>query len=199
MDSDPWITLFVLLTVAANVATIGLWALAVAARAGYATERYEQVRDSLGEAGLAIAAIVASTAMAGSLYLSEAAHFRPCTMCWYQRIVMYPLAILLVVATVRRDWKIRPYALTLGIIGPVVSGYHYLIERFPSLERGVSCDPTNLCSVPLFWHLHYITVPMMALSAFLLVDTILLIARPVPISTEEPASMEERYQEELVG
>ena len=62
--------------------------------------------------------------MVGSLYLSEGAHLPPCKLCWYQRIAMYSLAVILVVAVVRRDWNVKPYALTLGVIGPYLAGGH---------------------------------------------------------------------------
>jgi disulfide bond formation protein DsbB len=93
---------------------------------------------------------------------------------------MYSLAIILVIAAVRRDWNIRVYAVTLGVLGSIVSSYHYLIERFPSLEHGTSCDPANPCTFVWFFHLHYISIPFMALSAFALVVTVLSIARPAP-------------------
>ena len=177
MTDDPWINFFVILTVGANLATLTLWGFAIAARLGRATNAWAQTRDWLGVNGLAIAAIVATTAMAGSLYLSEGAHLPPCKLCWYQRIAMYSLAVILVVAVVRRDWSVKPYALTLGVIGPCVSIYHYLIERFPEWEHGTSCDPANPCTITWIWRLHYISIPLMACSAFLLVDTVLLTAR----------------------
>lgn len=92
MTDDPWITFFVLLTVGANLATVGLWGMALSARFGPGQALWGQVRDSLGESGLAIAAVVAGTATAGSLYLSEGANLLPCKLCWYQRIGMYSLA-----------------------------------------------------------------------------------------------------------
>jgi disulfide bond formation protein DsbB len=177
--TNTWFTFFALLTVAANVATLVLWGFALAALGSDgARERWQVVRAVLGDLGLAIAAFVAAVAMAGSLYLSEGAHLLPCKLCWYQRSAMYPLAVILVVAAVRRDWGVRPYALTLSIIGPVISIYHYLIERFPSLEVGTNCDPTNPCTITLIWKFHYISIPFMALSAFALVATVLLVARP---------------------
>jgi disulfide bond formation protein DsbB len=188
VSTDRWFTFFALLTVAANVATIGLWALALLSYTGDAArERWHAVRALLGDIGLPFAALVAATAMAGSLYLSEGAHLLPCKLCWYQRCAMYPLAVVLVVAAVRRDWRVRPYALALTLIGPVISAYHYLIERRPSLEVGSSCDPTNPCTLTLVWKFHYISIPFMALSAFALVATILLAARPPDPSAEVPA------------
>jgi disulfide bond formation protein DsbB len=180
MSSDTWFTFFALLTVAANVATLGLWVLGALSFTGErAAQRWDMVRATLGDAGLPLAALVASVATAGSLYLSEGAHLVPCVMCWYQRIAMYSLAAVLVVAAIRRDWAVRPYALTLALIGPVLSLYHYFIERFPSLEVGDGgCDPTNPCTITLIWKFHYISIPFMALSAFALVATVLLVAWP---------------------
>ncbi|MDQ1521902.1 MAG: hypothetical protein QOI55_2975 [Actinomycetota bacterium] len=177
--TDTWFTFFALLTVLANVATLVLWGLALASLTSErARQRWQDVRDLLGDIGLYVAALVATVAMAGSLYLSEGAHLVPCKLCWYQRTAMYPLAVVLVVAAVRRDWSVRPYALALSLAGPVISIYHYLIERFPSLEVGASCDPNNPCTITLIWKFHYISIPFMALSAFALVATVLLAARP---------------------
>jgi disulfide bond formation protein DsbB len=178
--TDTWFTFFALLTVLANVATLALWGLTLAARVdNRAAETWARTRSFLGEAGLPIAAFVAVVATAGSLYLSEGAHLVPCRLCWYQRCAMYPLAALLVVAVIRRDWSVRPYALTLAVAGPVISTYHYVIERFPGLEIGHGgCDPSNPCTITLVWKFHYISIPFMALSAFVLVATVLLAARP---------------------
>ena len=111
MSANDWFNFFAILTVLANVATVALVLLWVAARSSsVAHERLDQVRGALGASGLSLAALVAGTAMAGSLYLSEGADLIPCELCWYQRIGMYALAIVLVVAAIRRDWNIRPYA-----------------------------------------------------------------------------------------
>src|SRR5262245_39674015 len=190
MNDDPWINFFVLLTVGANVGTLILWTLAVASRFGAGTELWQQVPDALRDSGLAIAAVVASTAMAGSLYLSEVANLPPCRLCWFQRAAMYPLAVILVLAAIRRDWAVRPYALALASIGAVISIYHYLVERFPDLEGvGGSCDPKNPCSIVWFFHLHYISIPMIALSAFVFVGTILCSARTTPARHPQAESL----------
>jgi len=185
MDTRTWFEFFALLTVAADLAVLALWGVVAAARVSpAAADLLDRVRTTLWDAGLALATLVAGTAMAGSLYLSEGAHLTPCTMCWYQRIAMYSLAVILLVAVVRRDWHVRPFAGTLAALGPVVSVYHYLEQRFPSLEGGTSCDPNNPCTQTLVWKYHYVSIPFMALSAFLLVLTILALARrPDPVAT----------------
>jgi len=188
VSTEKWFTFFALLTVAANLATITLWVLGLLSYTGdTARERWQSVRVLLGEVGLPVAAVVAATATAGSLYLSEGAHLLPCKLCWYQRSAMYPLAVVLVVAALRRDWSVRPYALALAVVGPLISAYHYLIERRPSLEVGSSCDPTNPCTLTLVWKFHYISIPFMAFSAFVLVATILCAARRPDPSEPVPA------------
>jgi disulfide bond formation protein DsbB len=123
--------------------------------------------------GLALA--VAAVATAGSLYFSEVAHFPPCRLCWYQRACMYPLVPLLGWTAWRRDLRLRPVALALAGVGALVAAYHVLIERYPTLESG-SCDPANPCTLIWVRRLGYLTIPTMALSAFLLILTLLLVA-----------------------
>ncbi len=120
--------------------------------------------------------------MLGSLWFSEGAHFPPCEWCWYQRIAMYPLALILTVAAFRRDPGVRPYGLALAGVGLVVSAWHNVIETFPDLHAG-SCDPANPCTIRWVEGLGFWTIPRMAFVAFALVFTALLIDRPLP---EEP-------------
>ncbi|MFM8015764.1 MAG: disulfide bond formation protein B, partial [Actinomycetota bacterium] len=70
-----------------------------------------QLLAGLAPLGLAVPALVTSVSMIGSLYFSEAVGYRPCVLCWYQRIAMYSLAIVLVIAALRKDRAIRPYAM----------------------------------------------------------------------------------------
>ena len=84
--------------------------------------------------------------MTGSLYFSEVAHFVPCRLCWYQRIAMYPLVLLLGIATLRRDRGIRLYAIPLAAIGAAVSIYHVQLERFP--DQASFCSLEAPCNLP---------------------------------------------------
>jgi disulfide bond formation protein DsbB len=121
---------------------------------------------------LPLAALVATIAMTGSLYLSEVAHLEPCALCWYQRIAMYPLAVLLVIAAVRRDAAVRPYILTLAGIGAVLSAYHIAVQRLPGIPS-TSCSITAPCSAIQVEVLGFVTIPILALMAF---GTILVLA-----------------------
>ncbi len=156
---------------------VGLAVLRIAAPA-----RFAAVRVAVAGSGPALGALVAVIAMLGSLWFSEGAHFPPCEWCWYQRIAMYPLALILTVAAVRRDPAVRPYGLTLAGVGLLVSAWHNVIETFPDLHAG-SCDPVNPCTIRWVEGLGFWTIPRMAFVAFALVFTALLIDRPLP---EEP-------------
>ena len=126
---------------------------------------------------LLAAAIVGCAALGGSLYLSEVANFPPCRMCWYQRIAAYPLGPILLLAFIRRDHGIRPYVWLLSGVGVVLSSYHILLERFPSLE-GSTCEVDNPCTIKWVEHLGFITIPTMALCAFVSIGALAWLAGP---------------------
>ena len=120
---------------------------------------------------LTVAASVAATAMVGSLYFSEVGHLTPCLFCWYQRCLMYPLAIILVVAAVRRDDKVRPYVLTLAGFGALVSGYHYALEWIHSLDTG-ACGLSVPCTFVYFRQFGFMSLAFMALAGFIFIFTL---------------------------
>jgi disulfide bond formation protein DsbB len=181
VDVTDWYRIFAWLAIATELAVLGIWIARLIGLGGDGT-LWTRVQAGIREQGLALAALVASVATAGSLYLSDGAHLTPCKLCWYQRTMMYPLAVILIVAAFRRDWSIRPYALALSLIGATISTWHVLVEWFPDLEGTGSCDPTNPCSaLPLRRYLGYLSIPTMAGSAFLLVATLMWFAgRPDP-------------------
>ena len=120
--------------------------------------------------GLFFALIIAVAATAGSLFYSEIAGYEPCKLCWFQRIFMYPLVILIGLAFIKKDLKFVMYPSVLAGIGAAISLYHnYVyyggISLFP-------CDPFDLetsCTKVLVMEFGYITIPLMALTAFLLI------------------------------
>jgi len=120
---------------------------------------------------------VAFVCMAGSLYFSEVEHFTPCRLCWFQRIAMYPLVPVLAVAAWRRAADAKWYVLPLALGGACVSIYHYVIEWYPNLETG-SCDPNAPCTLVYFREFGYQSLAFMALSGFLAIATLVLVARP---------------------
>ena len=123
----------------------------------------------------------------GEFYFSEIAHFVPCKLCWYQRICMYPLVVVLGVAAWRQRTEIAGATLPLVAIGAAISTYHYLLERFPSWEGAASCDPSAPCTIVWVWRFHYLSIPAMALSGFALIAVLILTATdpdPTPERSE---------------
>lgn len=117
--------------------------------------------------GLITAAAIAVAATAGSLYFSEVAGFNPCEMCWVQRIFMYPLALILPLAAVRRDRAAIPYAMAIAGIGLGFSIYHVQLQLLP--DQSTSCDLLNPCSAKWVEALGFATIPMMAGLSFVLI------------------------------
>lgn len=122
--------------------------------------------------------LVAAAAMAGSLYLSDVVGLLPCLFCWYQRIAMYPLVVILGVAIVRADAGVWRYALPLAVIGALFAGYHVALQWNPALEV-LSCDVGAPCSGRYLAVFGFVTIPTMAGSAFVLISGLLLALRTV--------------------
>ena len=144
--------------------------------------RLEPIRAAVGPGALWLAFAVALTATAGSLYFSEVAGLEPCTLCWYQRIAMYPLVLILGVAAWRGDWGVRRYAAPLAAIGAVVATYHVALQRMPGLPS-TGCSLTAPCSAIDLERFGFVTIPFMALVAFAAILSVLFTLAP---ETREP-------------
>ncbi len=168
---------FALLALAANIATIGIAVIGFAGRtgpSGYALR--ERVFGAFRGLELWLGFGVATTATLGSLYLSEVVHLVPCTYCWYQRIAMYPLVLLLGIAAWRKDQDIRIYAAALSLVGAVIAFYHRIIQVFPEMN-GSACSSGVPCTAAYFTLFGFVTIPYMALSGFLLILALLYVDR----------------------
>jgi hypothetical protein len=139
---------------------------------------YRAIGGVIEPNALGIAFIVAMLATMGSLYFSEIAHFEPCRLCWYQRIAMYPLVVILGIAAVRRDADAGIYVRALAGIGAVISTYHLALEWVPALDTG-ACGVGPSCTVIWFREFGFISLPMLALAAFLLIFTLLSVRGPL--------------------
>ena len=168
-------TFFTILTLLANAAVIVAVLLALGALVSTRMrELGSAVLAAVGPSARLLAWIVATVTTLGSLYYSEIAHFVPCRLCWYQRICMYPLAVILLVGLLLRDRRTRWYAAPFVIVGAPLSLYHWLVERVDFFAKSSSCSAEAPCTVPWFQELGYVTLAFMALSAFLLIGTLLL-------------------------
>jgi len=85
-------------------------------------------------------------------------------MCWVQRIAMYPIAVIGIVATIRHDRAVLPYMGVLAGLGLVASVYHVGIQLFP--EQSTFCDVANPCSASWVEGLGWMTIPQMAGTCF---------------------------------
>ena len=175
MSTSSLSLFFGLLTIAAWIATVGLWALALGHRRKPDSQLGLAFED-VGHVALWIAALVAIVTMCGSLYFSEVAHFIPCKLCWYQRIAVYPLSITLVIAAIRRDARVWWYVLPQATAGAAFAIYHTQLQAFPG-QHSSFCTLTEPCTVRYVWEFGFISLPLMALSAFTLIITLVLTAR----------------------
>ncbi len=118
--------------------------------------------------GLSLALAAAWIATLGSLYFSEVRGYAPCPLCWYQRIMMYPLAIILPIGLVRRDRALPIYAMALAAAGWCISSYHLLIER-GIISESSACKIGVSCSVRYINWFGFVTIPLLAWTAFMLI------------------------------
>lgn len=159
---------FAMGAVAANLLTVALIVVGIAGR-----DKEESPFELLRGLTLWLAGGVAIAATVGSLYLSDIVHLIPCKFCWYQRIAMYPLAIVLPIAAWRKDNGIRIYAAVLALIGLAIAVWHRLLQAFPSLDSGACAAVGPPCSSPYIVEFGFVTIPYMALSAFMLILALL--------------------------
>ena len=164
------------------------WAVAIALVIGTLVRRsrrgrpgrLEPLRDDIGRIALPLAWLVALVTTLGSLYYSKVQYFVPCELCWYQRICVYPFAVILGIAAWRRDAGIRVYAIPVFAIGMVIAAYHTWIQAYPPSDGTSFCTIEAPCTTRYVWEFGFVSLPFMALSAFVVMTALLLVARPVP-------------------
>lgn len=111
--------------------------------------------------------LLAFAATAGSLYYSEGAGYNPCKLCWYQRIFMYPQVVLTITALYKKSTEIIDYLLGLSVIGGLIALDHYYLQLGgSSLIPCSTVGYSAACSQRFVMTFGYITIPMMALTAF---------------------------------
>ncbi len=113
--------------------------------------------------------VQAFLATAGSLYYSNVMGYAPCRMCWFQRIFMYPLVALSGVSIFLEKKDLGDYVIPMSLIGLPIAVYHYAIQRVDQFTSA-GCSVTAVsCSTEYTFHFGYITIPMMAATAFLVI------------------------------
>src|SRR5690242_3379939 len=130
---------------------------------------FDRWNDLLGATSRHIALLTAWIAMCGSLFFSEVIGWAPCELCWYQRILMYPLALILPVGILRRDPKLHLYVLPLSLLGAPLSLYHYLLIK-TDLFTPPRCSSGIPCTVDYLDWFGFINIPFLALTAFVIIS-----------------------------
>ncbi len=106
----------------------------------------------------------------GSLFFSEVMKFTPCVLCWYQRICMYPLTLLILVGILRKDRGVAYYVLPLSIIGWIISFYHNLLYYHIVSETLAPCVNGVSCTTKFFALFGFVTIPLLSLIAFTVIN-----------------------------
>ena len=116
------------------------------------------------------------TGMLLSLFLSEMLNWPICALCWYQRICLYPLVILLGMGCFRSDNGIAIYALPLTLLGVIFAGYQYLEQMIPGFAPIDVCGAGPSCShVDWIWG-GFLTLPLISAAGFMMISLCLIFA-----------------------
>jgi disulfide bond formation protein DsbB len=115
---------------------------------------------------LYIAWVIALTGTIGSLVMSEVLGWTPCVLCWYQRIALYPLALIIPIGILRKDHQVYQYILPLSCIGMIIAFYHWLLQIGLIKESATPCLFGVSCAIPNFNYFGFINIPFLSMLAF---------------------------------
>jgi len=121
--------------------------------------------------------ILAAVATLGSLFFSEVMGLKPCVLCWYQRIFMYPLVVILLVGMFPLDKGVVRYALPLAVIGWLFAVYHYLLYSGYIPESLQPCDQDASCAKIDLELFGFITIPMLSILSYTAIIALLVMFR----------------------
>lgn len=109
-------------------------------------------------------------ATGGSMLLSIYFQLAPCDLCWWQRMFLFPIPVIMFIATIRKDIGARVYAFALAVVGMLFAIYHSMLQLNVFKKDSVFCNPNSLvdCSVPDFVYYGFVTIPVMSFAVFLL-------------------------------
>lgn len=137
-----------------------------------------QSQSSSAWALIFISWLIALASTLVSLFFSEVMGLVPCVLCWFQRICMFPLAIILLIGLLPLDENVRKYALPFAVLGLLFTLYHLLLfygfipENLQPCAQGVPCNDDSMV---LF---NFLPIPWLSLAAFAAITLLLLLAKP---------------------
>ncbi len=130
--------------------------------------------NTIGSKVIFLCFVIASIATLGSLFFSEVMQFIPCSMCWYQRIFMYPLVIVFLIALLYPDDKVFKYSIGLVVVGLFFAIYHNLLMFGIIPESVVPCVQGVPCSTKYINWFGFINIPFLSLISYSLILILLL-------------------------
>ncbi|TSC85534.1 MAG: disulfide bond formation protein DsbB [Parcubacteria group bacterium Gr01-1014_8] len=134
-----------------------------------------EIRAYVGKWGIALGLVLILTTAAANLYY-ESFGFEPCYWCYWQRIFLYPQAVLFGVALWKRDMQIADHSIALSIFGAGVALYHHALQMLPG--SGLPCPSVGVsCATRILFEFGYITYPLMAFSLFAFLIVLMLFVR----------------------
>ncbi len=132
--------------------------------------------DFIRKYSLYAAWIIILSGVAGSLYFSLVLHIEPCVLCWYQRIFLYPLAIIIPIGILRKDAGIYIYALPFSIAGAATAFYHYLLYVKIIPEALAPCSASGVSCIQKLPDLFgFFNILQLSLAAFILITVLLFL------------------------
>jgi disulfide bond formation protein DsbB len=120
--------------------------------------------------------LVAIISTLGSLYFSQIMHLTPCILCWYQRILMYPLVLIIAVGILLKDKKLPYYVLPLSLLGASIGLYHNLLYYNIIPESLAPCTLGVSCTTRLIDWFGFLTIPLLSFTAFVLISIGMIIS-----------------------
>jgi disulfide bond formation protein DsbB len=134
----------------------------------------DSVRSALWGYELWAAFVVSASATGASLFFSEIANFVPCELCWYQRICLYPLSIITLLAALASDYRVARYLLALPVVGAMLAVYHLLVENgVVSQSSACLVSAPGGCATKWIDEFGFITIPTLSLAGFVLLIELL--------------------------
>jgi disulfide bond formation protein DsbB len=113
--------------------------------------------------------LISAFGTAVSLFFSEVWHLPPCDLCWYQRIALYPLVVILFVGLLRSEKHVYQYAYPFAIFGWLIAVYHNLLYYHILPEAAAPCTQVVSCTTEFFLWFRFVTIPFLSLTAFTLI------------------------------
>jgi disulfide bond formation protein DsbB len=110
--------------------------------------------------------LVSLIATLGSLFFSEVMRLPPCVLCWYQRIAMFPLVLVLGVGLLSSDARSVRYAVPLAGVGWAVAAYHLLVFWGVVSEALAPCGKGSSCADADVQVAGVVPIPLLSFAAF---------------------------------